>query len=130
MTTQVSARNTDIRFLGLPTQIKANAESTNGAYGLLEHWDMPIGFASPYHTHHNEDESFYVLDGQVAFVLGGEWSVVGPGGYVFGPRNIAHGFTVIGDQPARMLLMCNPAGFEDFIVQLAQPIDEIGRAHV
>lgn len=109
------------RFLGLPTLMRSTAETTNGAFGLMEHWEMPVGSASPYHTHHREDEAFYVLEGEMAFVCGGRWLKGGPGTYVFGPREIAHGFKVIGKMPARMLLMCAPGGFEKFVEELGQP---------
>lgn len=109
-------------FLGVPTVMRSTRETTNGAYGLMEHWVMPPGFASPYHTHHLEDEAFYVLEGEIAFVCGGRWVRGGPGAYVFGPREIPHGFKVVGDAPARMLLMCAPAGFEHFVLELAEPL--------
>jgi steroid delta-isomerase-like uncharacterized protein len=105
------------RFLGIPSLIRATAETTNGAFGLMEHWEMPVGFASPYHTHHREDESFYVLEGEMAFVCGGKWLKAGPGAFVYGPREIPHGFKVIGDSPVRMLLMCTPGGFEGFVLE-------------
>ena len=57
----------------------------------------------------------------VGGVCDGEWIVGGPGTYVFGPRGIPHGFMVIGDAPARMLLLCSPGGFEQFIVDLSEP---------
>ncbi len=112
------------RFLGLPTVMRATSEETNGAFGLLEHLEMPVGFASPYHTHHREDESFYVLDGEMAFVCGGEWRKAGPGTFVYGPRDIAHGFQVIGNVPARMLPMCTPGGFEGFVIAQKTRIEE------
>lgn len=110
------------RFLGLPTLMRSTAETTNGAFGLMEHWEMPVGFASPYHTHHREDESFYVLEGEIAFICGGNWLKAGPGTFVYGPREIAHGFRVIGSSPARMLLMCTPGGFERFVLEQTAPI--------
>ena len=91
------------RFLGLPTLMRSTTETTNGAFGLMEHWMMPPGFASPYHTHHREDEAFYVLEGEVAFVCDGKWLKAGPGTYAFGPRGIPHGFKIVGSGPARML---------------------------
>lgn len=109
------------RFLGIPTVMRSTGETTNGAFGLMEHSMMPPGFASPYHTHHREDEAFYVLEGEMAFVCGGTWLKAGPGTYVFGPREIPHGFKVIGDAPARMLLLCAPAGFEQFVLEMSQP---------
>jgi glyoxylate utilization-related uncharacterized protein len=91
----------------------------------LEHLSMPVGLASPYHVHHNEDEAFYVLEGQVAFVCDGKWLMAGPGTYVYGPREIPHGFKVIGTTPARMLLLGAPAGFERFVRELSAPVDAV-----
>jgi quercetin dioxygenase-like cupin family protein len=109
------------RFLGFPTLVRSAAETTNGAFGLIESWAMPPGFASPYHRHHLEDEAFYVLEGEMAFVCDGKWMKGGPGTYVFGPREIPHGFKVVGNSPARMLLLCTPGGFERFTVELGEP---------
>jgi mannose-6-phosphate isomerase-like protein (cupin superfamily) len=107
------------RFLGLPTLIRSTAETTGGAFGLMEHWSMPPGFASPYHMHHAEDEAFYVLEGELAVVVDGKWLHAGPGTYVFGPREIPHGFKVVGNVPVRMLLLCAPGGFEHFVLEQA-----------
>ncbi len=111
------------RFLGLPTIMRSTGENTNGAFGLMEHWMMPPGFASPYHTHHLEDEAFYVLEGEVAFVCDGKWQRGGPGTYVFGPREIPHGFKAISNTPVRMLLLCAPAGFEHFVLEQATEME-------
>jgi quercetin dioxygenase-like cupin family protein len=113
------------RFLGLPTLMRSTGETTNGAFGLMEHWSMPPGFASPYHTHHLEDEAFYVLEGELAVVVDGKWLTAGPGTYVFGPREIPHGFKVVGDIPVRMLLLCAPAGFEHFVLELGEAATDL-----
>lgn len=110
------------RFLGMPTLMRSTGENTGGAFGLLEQWSMPPGFGSPYHVHHLEDEAFYVLEGEMAFICDGKWVKGGPGTYVFGPREIPHGFKVIGTTPARMLLMCSPAGFERFVLELSEDL--------
>lgn len=109
-----------IYFLGLPTYLRATGQTTNGAFGLVEQV-MPPGFASPYHTHHLEDEAFYVLEGDMAFVCDGKWIAAKPGTYVFGPRLLPHGFKVLGDSPARMLLLCAPADFAQFVVEMSEP---------
>lgn len=112
------------RFLGVPTLMRSTSETTNGSFGLIEHSEMPPGFASPYHTHHREDEAFYVLEGEIAFVCDGKWLKAGPGTYVYGPREIPHGFKVVSATPARMLLLCAPGGFEHFVLEQTTPIDE------
>jgi quercetin dioxygenase-like cupin family protein len=110
--------NNVIRFLGLPTVIRAASANTNGAFGLVEHWNMPPGFATPYHTHHLEDESFYVLDGELAVLCDGKWMKAGPGDFVFGPREIPHGFRVVRE--TKMLIFASPAGFENFVMELGE----------
>ena len=107
-------------FLGLPTILRATGETTNGAFGLVEQV-MPPGFASPYHTHQLEDEAFYVLEGEMAFVCDGKWTLAKAGTFVFGPRNIPHGFKVVGSTIARLLLLCAPGAFAQFVVEMSEP---------
>ena len=82
---------------------------------------IPPGWASPYHVHHLEDEAFYILEGEVAFVCDGKWIKAGPGAYVFGPREIPHGFKIESAVPARMLVLCAPSGFEHFVLEMSEP---------
>ena len=110
------------QFLGVTTLLRATADTTNGAFGLIEHPMLPPGFESPYHVHHREDESFYVLQGHVAFVCDGKWLTAGPGDFVFGPKNIPHGFKVTGTTPAQLLLLVSPGGFERFTQDLSEPV--------
>jgi cupin domain len=72
--------------LGIPTVLRATGQATNGAFGLIEHLAVRPGFASPYHTHHSEDESFYILEGEMAVCCGGKWMMAGAGTFVFLPR--------------------------------------------
>jgi len=118
----VVPENGAFRFLGLSTLIHAAAQATNGAYGLVEHPSVPPGFASPYHVHHREDEAFYVIEGELAVILNGQWKHFGPGAYVFGPRGIPHGFCPVGEKPVRMLIAFTPAGkMEGFFRETAVP---------
>jgi len=107
-------------FVGTRTWVTATAAQTAGAYGLIEHV-APPGAGSPWHLHHAEDESFYVVEGTMTIFIGDERISAGPGTYVFGPRGIPHGFRVEGDQPARYLVLATPGGFEEFVLELAEP---------
>jgi quercetin dioxygenase-like cupin family protein len=111
-------------FFGSLTWFRATGEQTGGALGLIEH-SVPPGADSPWHVHHNEDESFYVIEGEIEFIVGEDHQHItaGPGTFVFGPRNIPHGFRNAGSTPARMLLQVTPAGFEQFALALAHPAD-------
>jgi quercetin dioxygenase-like cupin family protein len=104
---------------GVRTHVLATAEQTGGAFGLVEHV-IPAGDGSPWHVHHAEDEAFYVVEGEMTFRCGDQKLRAGPGTFVFGPRGIPHGFRVEGSQPARLLLMCTPGGFEHFIIDLSE----------
>ena len=111
-------------FLGTLTFVKAASDSTNGAFGLIEQL-IPAGFATPYHVHHAEDEAFYVLEGELAVVLDGKWQKAGTGAYLFGPREVPHGFKVEGSDPARILVLCAPAGFERFVIEMSDPATQL-----
>jgi len=113
------------QFFGSPTVMHATGASTGGHFLLLEALSMPPGLASPYHVHHNEDEAFYVLEGTLAILCGDTWHMAGPGSWVYGPREIPHGFRVMGTSPARMLLQCAPAGFERFVRELSLAVDAV-----
>lgn len=103
--------------------IKADAEATGGAFGLVDHLAAP-GYETPYHVHHAEDEFFYVLEGQIECHSGkgGEQVVrAGPNDTVFLPRDVPHGFRVVSDEPCRMLIGLTPGGFEGFFKQAGEP---------
>ena len=113
-----------IWFLGSLTTVKAIGAQTRGAYGLIEQI-LPASFASPYHMHHNEDESFYVLEGEVTFFCDKKRWKAGPGAYLFLPRNIPHGFKVEDTAPARLLVLATPAGFEQFVLEMSEPAKDL-----
>ena len=116
---------TPIWFLGIPTRVLATAAQTGGAFGLVEHV-MPPGAASPWHVHHAEDEAFYVVEGALTFRCGDQELRAGPGTFVYGPREIPHAFRVEGSHPVRLLLLCTPGGFEQFIIDLSAPTPPSG----
>jgi quercetin dioxygenase-like cupin family protein len=114
-----------IWFIGSFMRFKATAESTGGAFTLIDEIAGP-GRQSPPHIHHSEDETFWIIEGEVTFTCGDEVHVAGPGSFVFLPRDIQHNFRVTSDIPARMLLWISPAGLEGFFKEMGEPgsIDE------
>jgi mannose-6-phosphate isomerase-like protein (cupin superfamily) len=63
--------------------------------------------APPPHVHHGEDETFYVLDGVLRFVIGTEEFEAEPGALVHAPRGVPHRFTV-ATPTARILALVTP----------------------
>jgi len=106
-------------FLGVLATVKADGEATGGRCAVIEHL-APKGAGSPLHVHSREDEWFYVIEGELAFWVGGK-RIAGPAGsFVYGPRGIPHTFTVCSER-ARFLLVVAPAGFEGFMRAFAEP---------
>ena len=96
----------------------ATGEQTGGAYVLADAV-VPPGGGPPPHMHSREDESFYVLEGEVTFTVDGRDTVAPPGTFVQAPRDIPHAFKNHTSTPARMLILCVPAGFEKFMKEFA-----------
>ena len=78
--------------------------------GMTELTASP-GVEPPMHVHRNEDEWYYLLDGEVSFHVGEETHRGAPGSLVFLPRAVPHTFTIESAR-ARMLLVNAPGGFE------------------
>jgi quercetin dioxygenase-like cupin family protein len=99
--------------------VKVSAAETNGMVAVVETVTFPQN-GPPLHTHTREDESFYVLEGRFQFTVGDQTMEVGPGGFVFGPRGVQHGYRNISALPARKLVIITPGGFEEFFRELGE----------
>ena len=108
-----------IWFLGTRMTIKASAQSTGGTFGLLEN-RLATGFSPPLHIHHQEDESFWILEGQLTLVCDGQTYQAGPRSFIYLPRDLPHTFRV-DEGPARVLELVQPAGHEHFYVEGGRP---------
>lgn len=95
----------------------ASAADTNGLLGAVE-VAGPGGAAPPLHVHHREDEAFYVLEGEYTVFVGDE-SIAGvPGTWVWGPRDVPHGYRVHSPRGLHLSLTM-PGGFEAFFEEIA-----------
>ena len=99
---------------------KATGVATEGAYALMDTL-VPPGGEPPPHIHRNEDEAFYVLEGEITFVVGDRSMLAKAGSFVFAPKDLPHSFTVSGPAPARFLTLLSPAGFEGFSEEMGRP---------
>lgn len=108
-----------LNVLGDNQRVIMTGEDTGGRYALIESINPP-GVGIPLHLHLNEDETFHVLEGQVEFQLGTETIQAIAGTTVYLPRNTPHAFTIIGEAPAKMLIMLMPAGLEKYFEELSQ----------
>jgi uncharacterized cupin superfamily protein len=102
--------------LGCPT-VKIG-RSLSGQVGVVE-GELPPGggFAVP-HWHEDLDEVFYVLEGEIEFLLDGQWRPVGAGSMVFVPAGTVRAFRNASDRPACQLVVGPP--------EVAELISELG----
>jgi mannose-6-phosphate isomerase-like protein (cupin superfamily) len=108
--------------LGFSTILfKTVPRETNGGLLVIEHMHLGNG-GPPLHIHPNQEEWFYVLEGQVLFQVGNNRKRLGPGESVLGPRGLPHAFMGVGEKPARMVITFTPAGkMEEFFREVAIP---------
>jgi quercetin dioxygenase-like cupin family protein len=104
--------------VGGPLTFKLRGEQSDGRLAVFENV-IPPGEGPPLHTHANEDEAFYVLEGEFRYRLGGETHAAPAGSFAFIPRDVPHCFQNVGEVPARLLVMFTPAGMERFFDQFA-----------
>lgn len=90
-----------------------------GRFSGLEHPMSPRALAAALHRHQNEDEYSWIIEGRVGALLGDEVIYGGPGDFIFKPRGQWHTFWNAGDEPARVLEIISPAGFEKFFDELS-----------
>jgi quercetin dioxygenase-like cupin family protein len=101
---------------------KASIAETAGAYSLTEHL-VTAASNPPMHVQLDEDEAFYILDGEVEFEVDGDVVRATPGTFAFVARGSAHLFRVLTDT-ARMLVICSGKpvdNLEDFFLGMGEP---------
>ncbi|HEX5296455.1 MAG TPA: cupin domain-containing protein [Streptosporangiaceae bacterium] len=108
-----------IWFLGALAQVRVSGEQTGGAFALADHLAQR-GNASPVHVHDRDDETFFVLDGELRVFAGEEDHLAGPGTVAVLPRRLGHAYVVIS-ATARFLTLHTPAGFERFAAEAGEP---------
>ena len=105
-------------FLGTLARMRLTGEQTGGRFALWE-GELPRGASPPLHSH-PQDETFYVLDGEVTVWIDDEPRLCRRGAAAFAPAGAPHSFRVESDT-ARMLFLSTPAGIEDYVLALAEP---------
>lgn len=106
-------------------RVKVSAEDSGGAFSLVE-VEVPPGCGPPPHVHSREDETFIVLEGRLSFFLHDRVVEGGPGTTMFLPRGRAHRFQNRSEAPARALVLATPGGFERFLIEAGDPLEDFG----
>ena len=110
--------------LGNVFTVKAAGDQTQGRFALLE--QVAAGAPPPMHIHDADDEAFYVLQGSVDLYVGDDVLRAEAGAFCLIPAGIQHSFISTSAEPARLLLVVSPAGFEQFFAEVEQRFPEAG----
>jgi quercetin dioxygenase-like cupin family protein len=106
--------------MGERMTMKATQALTGNAFTLIEDLVAPGGEPPP-HLHENEDEAYYILDGEMDVTIGDQTFHARPGSFVFLPRLVPHHWKVVGAAPVRFLVFFVPSGIEGFFLALGEP---------
>ena len=102
--------------VGVISKISA---AMGGTFSVVEHPLEPGTLAAPPHTHASTDEYSFVIEGEIGALMGEETFRAPAGSYVLKVRGIPHTFWNPGSEPARVLEIISPAGFERYFEELA-----------
>lgn len=101
------------------TYVKVSAADTGGQYTLMED-NLKANFRLGLHMHRYHAETFYILDGAVEFYVDGDWMTCRSGDCLHVPPGIEHACQMSdGSSAARMLMIFQPSGFDQFLAELS-----------
>ena len=109
---------------GEPMTFLVTGEDTN--HTSMFDWTLPPGLSTGLHVHRVQEETFYVLEGECEWQVGGQLVLAKPGTYVFIPPGVPHNIANVSDKPARMLLTVSPPGFEHYFEELVKLVTRGG----
>lgn len=112
---------TKVWAMGVLVTVKVRAEDTGGAYSVFEDL-IPPGAGPVPHTHTKEDETIFVIEGELRAWLGGKQYDVKAGDFVHMPRGVQHYFKNVSEKPTRLLLSYTPGGFEQWFLDIGKPV--------
>jgi len=98
---------------------KASGGDAQGRLALSEATIAPGVPGPPPHVHRRMTDIFYVLAGTLRFRLGDEEREVGAGGFALVPPGVVHTFSNPYEEPARLLNIFTPAGFEGYLREVS-----------
>ena len=116
---QKPALENSVHYMAHTFSFLATGKDTDNAFAPI-HCFFRKCFMAPPHYHKLEDESFYVLEGEMEFHVGDKKFSAGAGQFVVLPKNVPHYFNLI-TETAKALLLITPAGFETFFKEFGVP---------
>jgi mannose-6-phosphate isomerase-like protein (cupin superfamily) len=117
---------------GVPevSTVKVEGAASGGRVSVHEEWHGADDPGVPRHFHHQLDEIFYVLEGDMRFLVGDDEVVAPPGTVIYVPRGTVHAWRPTGTTPVRQFVVFIPGGFEGYLdeMRMLPPPDEAPEA--
>lgn len=110
-----------IHVVGDDVSVKVSSRDTGGMFTVFESRTLPL-HGPPLHVHHEQDETWQILEGEYLFEVDGHEIYAGPGSTVFAPRGSRHTFQNIGTTPGRMVTVVVPGGLDLFFEELERAV--------
>ncbi len=98
------------------------SQESNGSYSTMQ-VSVPPGNGPGPHLHEDAEEQFFVIEGQLTFIVGDETFEMSTGDFIHIPRGVPHSFTN-GPAPAKLLATFGPGHAGDLFEQVGEPISE------
>lgn len=107
----------EVTLAGKPLAFLVTGEDTK--HTSMFDWTLPPGFSTGLHIHRVQEETFFVVEGECRWEVGGRLIDAKPGTFVFIPPGVPHNIANASDQPARMIMTVSPPGHEHYFEELA-----------
>jgi quercetin dioxygenase-like cupin family protein len=114
-----------LHVLGTQVRFLCEARDTNSAWSLME-VTLPLNAGPPAHKH-SWDEAYFIIDGEVEFMVGERRFAATVGDFLYTPGNLVHGFRGTSVQPARVLIFDAPAHAGAFFKRVDREVRDLPR---
>jgi len=118
-----SSETNSLNVLGGQVSFLCEASETNNKWSLMS-VDLPLNAGPPPH-HHPWDEAYYILEGQVRFILGEEETIISKGDFVYAPANTVHAFFGASEEVAKVLVFDAPSTAGGFFKDCHEHVKEL-----
>ena len=110
------AEQKEFVLAGVVIKQQLSGEETNGTFSLFENRSGGQS-KTPIHIHANDDETLFIIEGEMKALVAGKEQTIQAGESIFLPRGIPHQLMNTSGFPAHYMLLCTPSGFEGFLAE-------------
>jgi quercetin dioxygenase-like cupin family protein len=107
-------------FMNSWVAIRRPSSGAPDGVSIMEH-HLPFGDSPPLHVHHQEDEIFHLLEGEMRFEIGGVERLARAGDTLVAPKGVSHTFKIMSEDGVRVLVIAPGGDFEGLVRAVSRP---------